>query len=162
MSLILETPIILVTGSFYNPDTKQIEPYSDTELSSKVIQSGNTFTSPPDVYTFIGPITISFTSTYPLKTYSTTPRRNNEVIGSPPFGYQVNKAEIRYKITGGGVSPESFIYKQPFTLRHNTSGSDNVVLDYKIFYQGKTSESTAVILNISKTDDGFYSFDENS
>lgn len=158
--LILETPSILVTGTYYNPETQQIEQYLKRALQNNVIKANSTIISPTS-RTFIGPITIAFSSRYPLKTYKKISRKKNQIIGDPPFGYQANKAEIRYNFSGGIVTNRSAIYKRPFILKHNTAGSDNIVLNYKLFYKGKQSHLGTVNISISKIDDKFYSFNEN-
>lgn len=158
--IVLETPIVKITGTYYNPETGSLEDYSQSAIQHETLQSGSSFTSPV-LKTFIGPITISFSSRYPLKTYPTITRASNQFIGEPTFGYQSNRAEIRYSLTGRDVHLKSSTYKRDFILKHNTAGSDNVLLNYKIFYKGKTSPTGSIYINIDKTDDKFYSFDEN-
>ena len=158
--IVLETPTMLITGDYYNPETQSIETYLLESLQHETLQSGSSFTSRIPK-TFIGPITISFYSRYPLKTYSNITRAKNQFIGDPAFGYQSNSAEIRYNFSGREVHAKSTLYKRPITLRHNTAGSDNILFNYKILYKGKTSYTGSVYLSVDKTDDGFYSFDEN-
>ena len=158
--LVLETPSILVTGSYYNPETGEIEAYNREPLQFETLQSNSTFQSRTR-RTFIGPITIEFESRYPLKTYPNITRASNQFIGDPPFGYQANRAEIRYNFAGGGVHKKSTLYKRALTLKHNTAGSDNIIFNYKLFYKGKKSHTGSVNISIYKTDDQFYSFDEN-
>jgi len=159
--IILETPTLLISGTFYNQVTGISEEYNSTEIQHDTIKQGNTFFSKsPKI--FIGPITISFSSKYPLKTYPNITRTRNQFIGEPKFGYQSNRAEIRYSVGGNGsVHNKSTLYKRPIILKHNTSGSDNILLNYKIFYKGKTSAVGSAYISIKKTDDKFYSFNEN-
>jgi len=156
--LVLETPTILITGTYYNAKTGLTEEYSNTPLQNDTLQSGSNFTSQTKK-TFIGDVTVSFTSRYPLKTYPKITRAKNQFIGRPPFGYQQDKAEIRYNLAGRGELAS--IYKEPLILKHNTAGSDNILLNYKIFYKGKASKTGQIDISIDKTEDKFYSFDEN-
>jgi hypothetical protein len=154
-TLILSTPAVLVTGQNYNTESKMITSYQEETIQNTVLKiDTNDFKNTKELY-FIGDVTIKLTSIYPLKTYSSFPQ--NIFVGPPTFNYQQNKSEIRYSINGKNPTMSSPLYKEPLTFHHNVSGSDNIVLKYRVYYKGKTSEIGKIILNIKKQTDAFYS-----
>ena len=158
---ILEAPNLFITGNILNTKTGKTEKYIEQEIINNTYKSGNTVIASYPL-TFIGHICISFTSMYPLKTYPTINKFRNQLIGQAKFGYQSHLAEIRYNFGGKGiVYSTSSLYKNPIVIYHNIAGSDNTLLNYKIFYNGKKSETRSVHINIKKTNNKFYSHDEN-
>ena len=131
--------------------------YTNVDVAGGTTQNGIEINN-PDIKMFQENVTITLTSIYPLKTYNTIIPSSTgpTIVGPKRFDDQQDLAEIRYFINGRNPNK---IYKRPLVFKQNSSGSDNIVLNYQTFYQGKKSEISQIIFSVNKTSDIEFNFD---
>ena len=151
--LVLETPTLLVSG--LRVVNGKVSRYNSKAIQVDILEESNRVFRNKQILTFLGDISISFSSIYPIKTYSKEFKTNN-FIGEPVFNYQFNRAEIRYNIVGRSPDRKGKTYKGNIVLKQNTTGSDNIIFNYKLYYKGKVSETAQIEFNIIKQGSGFY------
>jgi len=155
--LVLETPTLLVSGLRIGENGRTTR-YRSNAVQVGIIEESNRVFKTREILKFLGDITISFTSIYPLKTYSDTFKRTDVFVGEPEFNYQFDSAEIRYSIRGRSPNQKGKTYKENIILQQNTTGSDNVVFNYKLYYKGKSSDTGQIEFNIIKRNSDFYQY----
>ena len=158
--LILETPTFKISGNKVNIKTGRISREDNLTVRSSISNSLNSKVfNNTQVLTFKGDVVINFDSRYPIKTYNSIMTNEDLIVGEPGYNYQYERAEIKYSIKGGSPRAKGDYrqtYSKPIVIKENTSGSDNVLVRFKVFYKGKKSEEGLVELRIIKEGKGFY------
>jgi hypothetical protein len=140
--LILDKADMFGTGTQINDSTKVETEIENIELNENLTISDSTVTNLP-AYLIRSGGTITIATNYPTYNYSSIPAGN--IIGKLS---ENTYAEIRYTLNGKTPTRTSHLYTTPIALDRNLTGSDNTVLKYKVFYQGKSSETKTIRLRI--------------
>jgi hypothetical protein len=141
--IILDKPNALSDGTLINDVSKSETDVSGFELTENLTISDKTVTNLP-AYLLKSGGTVKILTSYPTYDYSQIPTGN--IIGK--LNENVH-AEIRYTINGKTPTRTSHLYKEPIVFdQFNLSGSDNTILKYKVFYQGKASVTKTIKLRI--------------
>lgn len=151
--LSLETPEVLLTGSYLNAITGQVVNYNNRSIQYSVLKEDSITIRNRRRLVFIGEVTVNFSSIYPLKTYSEVMKKDRWFTGEEKYGYQQDRAEIRYTLDGSRVFPNSTLYKESIVIKRDTAGANNIILKYKLFYEGRKSKIGQVNFSIIKGND---------
>jgi len=111
---------------------------SNLSIEKNISQNDLSIVHTPDYLLKSGTI-LTLSTDYPTFDYSGLPDKS--FIGAiDEFRY----AEIRYTLNGKTPSRNSRLYDGPILIKKNTTGNNRVILKYKSFYKGKTSETETI------------------
>jgi hypothetical protein len=147
------TPIIKITGTQYDEETKTSTSYVAQAMSTAPILTDANNISKPDVFSFLGEVSFTVTGTgdsYTDTTYSSTA----DFIGKKTMGSD-NKvgetAEYFYTLNGKDpVRTKNYLYTGSVTLKGNKSGSDNTIIKVRKYAHGEWSDVAVAEIKIIK------------